>query len=93
MDSHVLDILSAVVETSHACFPMSGGKHSAPDPKKTCPVSQVIPGWKEEVEPLRQESMFWHSVGDLLADPEIRLHEVTKKTRYKYHHSVRLVNN
>ena len=38
-DGHVLDILSAVVEASHACIPLSGGRHSAPDPKKTCPVS------------------------------------------------------
>ena len=90
-DSHVLDILSAVVEASHASIPLSGGKYSVPDPKKTCPVSQAIPGWKEEVEPLRQESLFWHSVWRSAGRPRNGLHEVMKKTRYRYHHGVRLV--
>ena len=51
-DSHVRDILTALVEASHSSIPKSGGKHFVPDPKKTCPVAEAVPGWKEEVEPL-----------------------------------------
>ena len=78
----MLDILSVVVEASHASIPLSGGKYSVPDPKKTCPVIQAIPGWKEEVEPLRQESLFWHSGWRSAGRSRNALHEVMKRTRY-----------
>ena len=90
-DSHVLDILTAVIETSHSCIPLSGGKHFTPDPQKSCPVSKAIPGWKEEVEPFRQESLFWHSVWQSAGRPTNGLHDAMKQTRYRYHHAVRQV--
>ena len=73
-DSHVLDILTALIETRNSCIPLSGGKHFPPDPKKTCPVAEAVPGWKEEVEPLRQESVFWHSVWRSAGRPFNGLH-------------------
>ena len=80
-DGLVLDILSAVIETSHSCIPLSGGESSSPDPKKSCTVSQAIPGWKDDVEPMRQESLFWHSAWRSAGQPRNGLHEVMKKTR------------
>ena len=40
-DSHVLDILIAVIECSHTCIPISGGRKCKADPKKSCHVTQV----------------------------------------------------
>ena len=90
-DSHVLDILTALVETSYSCIPLSRGKTRPGDPKKSCPVSRAVPGWKEEVEPLRQESLFWHSVWISAGRPFNGLHETMKQSRYRYHHSIRQV--
>ena len=89
-DSHVLDILTAIIETSHDCIPMSGGRPCS-DPRKSCKVSQAVPGWREEVEPLRQESLFWHAVWRSAGRPRNGLHEAMKRTRYRYHHAVREV--
>ena len=76
--------------TSVFSIPLTGGgKSSSPDPKKSCTVSQAIPGWKDEVEPMRQESLFWHSVWRSAGQPRNGLQEVMKKTRYRYHHAVR----
>ena len=90
-DSHVLDILTALIETSHSSIPLSGGKHFVSDPKNSCLITEAVPGWKEEVEPIRQESLFWHSVWQSAGRPVNGLHEVMKKTRYRYHHAVRQV--
>ena len=60
-DSLVLDIMSSVIETSHKTIPMSqGGKGRKSDPKKKCPVENVIPGWSEVVAPYKKDAAFWH---------------------------------
>ena len=50
-----------------------------------------MPGWKEEVEQFRSESVFWHSVWRSAGRPNNGLHEVMKKTRYRYHNAVRKI--
>ena len=61
-DSFILDILIAMIETSHETIPMGGGKPKKWDPDKNCEVETAIPGWKEQLEPLRQDSLFWHAM-------------------------------
>ena len=61
-DSHVLDILISVIESSHKCIPLSGGGKLSNDPTKSCPVTEAVPGWKDEVESKKQDSLFWHAV-------------------------------
>ena len=98
-DSYLLDLLSAAIETSHVTIPMSGGKSSGPsNPNKDCPVTHNLPGWKEEVEPFRQDSKFWHSVWVSAGSPnQGALHQVMARTKNKFHYAVRrckkLANN
>jgi hypothetical protein len=35
-----------------------GGRSSEPD----CPVDMTIPGWRDIVEPYKQDAVFWHGV-------------------------------
>ena len=58
-DSNMLDILLAIVETSHTTLPLSGGTKVGGKTKTGC---NTITGWPEEVGPFRQESMYWHRV-------------------------------
>ena len=83
--SYVLDLLSAIIETSHKNIPMAGGKQRKPDPDKNCPVSHNIPGWRESVQPLRESSLFWHSLWVSAARPNTGvLRDIMAKTRSQY---------
>ena len=53
-DSHMMEILVAIIETSHCTIPMT-----KPGPKQKV---KDIPGWKQYVEPFRSDAMFWHSI-------------------------------
>ena len=67
-DSFVLDLMSTVIETSHATIPMSGPKHE--DLSRSCPVWKSIPGWPEFVHPYREDAIFWHSVWQSAGRPD-----------------------
>ena len=54
-DGHMLDIMGALIECSHEFIPMGGGKGDKEQ-------RQVIPGWKEMVEPHREKAVLWHSI-------------------------------
>ena len=83
-DNHVLDILTAVVETTHSILPTYGG----------CRVGDrrpglSIPGWKGEVKPYRDSSLYW---GDLWKANGRQttgwIHENYKAARRQYHYAV-----
>ena len=60
------------------------------DPDKNCVVEKSIPGWRDKVEPLRQDSLFWHFLWQQNNCPNSgRLFEVMKHVRNKYHYAVR----
>ena len=61
-DSFLLDVLIAMIETSYETIPMGGGKRKKWDPGKNCYIETALPGWREQVEPLCQDSMFWNSI-------------------------------
>ena len=84
-DSHVLDILTAIIESSHEAIPLSGRPPSN-NPDKKCPVTKAVPGWKEMVKPQRETSLFWHAVwvSDLRPNTGV-LFDIMKKTRNQYH--------
>ena len=93
-DSYVLDILTSVIESSHSCIPLTGGSRGSfsPDPSRSCPVKEGVPGWKDEVEPQRQESLFWHAVWRSAGSPkEGPLHHSMKTSRNLYHYLIRKV--
>ena len=89
-DSFLLDILITMIETSHETIPLGGGKKKEYDPDKNCVVEKSIPGWRDQVEPLRQDSLFWHFLWQQNNCPNSgRLFEVMKHVRNKYHYAVR----
>ena len=50
-DSHVLDIQTSVIESTHSCIPLSGGGNcGAADALKSCHVTAAVPGWRDEVK-------------------------------------------
>jgi hypothetical protein len=84
-DGFVLDMMGCVIESSHATIPMTGGKQG-------CSEERCIPGWKEEVEPLRQSALLWHSVWVSLGRPPVgQARMLMVRTRAKYHYGVRSV--
>ena len=92
-DSHVLDILIALIEASHNCIPLSGGgKVRAADPLKACHVTAAVPGWRDHVKPFRTDSLFWHGIWTSAERPnQGALFEIMKKTRNAYHYAVRRI--
>ena len=92
-DIFVLDIMSSVIEVTHQTIPMSGGgKSKSWDPNKSCPIEENIPGWNDEVEPYKQDAVFWHSVWQSAGRPTRgRLKDIMASTRNKYHHAIRRV--
>ena len=84
-DEHVLDMLCHIVESSHTMLPLAGGRSSTPTSS-----SGNIPGWTENVEPYRQEALFWHSVWVSARRPAIgELHTMMTRSRNQYHYAVR----
>ena len=86
-DDYILDLMGAVIESSHANIPMVGGHQGTNKPDSHC-----VPGWKEEVAPLREASQFWHSVWLSAGRPNTgQMFEIMKRTRNKFHHALRKV--
>ena len=85
--------MSSVIETSHQTIPMSkGGRVSKADPKKQCPVENVIPGWSECVAPLKSDAAFWHFLWREAGRPDRgEVRNIMVKTRNQYHYAVRKV--
>ena len=71
----VMETLCAVIESSHATIPMVGGR-----PGAVRPDSGNMPGWREEVEPVRKDSMFWHAVWQSAGRPVHRQQQLRHHT-------------
>ena len=83
-DRHVIDILCTLVETSYSCIPLT----AKPRPDKV--NGQCLPGWNSTVAPLKDDSLFWHSVWKDAGSPQSgALHQVMCHARRKYHTAVR----
>ena len=69
-------VLDAIEETAG---------RTMPKPKEN-PRKPKIPEWKEDVEPLKENAHFWHSVWLSAGKPiNCHLHTIMKKTRNQYH--------
>ena len=89
-DNYMLNILSAMIETSYLTIPLSCGGKQNTNPDRNCPVSKAIPGWRDQVKPLRDDSIFWHGVWQSAGRPNKgALHSVMARTRNLYHYAVR----
>ena len=88
-DTFMLDILCAIIETTHCTIPQTSGRAKPNDAKKKF-GSGSLPGWKEEIEPLRKDALFWHDVWRKAERPSSGvLHGLMVKTRNGYHSGVR----
>ena len=77
INSLCADIIDICLESGDVCFP------------KTFPKSGRIPKWREDVKPLRDDSLFWHSVWrDAGRPPTGVLAMIMRRTRAKYHKAV-----
>ena len=86
----MMDILSEIIETAYDTIPLSGRGGRKWSPEKNFPIGKVVPRWKEEVEPFRQDSMFWHSVWISADTPKMgELHSLMCRTRNRYHYAIR----
>ena len=84
-DSHVLDVLCKIVETSFECILIS---ECVSKNKKR--VAKLY-GWKENVLPYKNDSLFWHSIWLSMGRPKSGgVFDVMKHTRNKFHYAVRL---
>ena len=82
----MLDILLSIVETSHTSLPLCGGRRVG----RSASGCKALPGWTEEVEPFRKESMYWHRVWLAEGRPSHGwLHDTMVKKRLHYHYAVR----
>ena len=83
-DSYVLDVMCAIMESSHQSIPLSSSGSSSK--KKT----DQLPGWEENVAPAKSNALFWHSVWMSAGRPATgELHRLMAWTRNKYHYAVR----
>ena len=82
IDDYVLNLLEAIEDATARNIP-----HTSPG-KKT----NIIPGWKAEVQPFKDEAYFWYQLWCSAAKPEnCELHTMMKKTRNIYHQIIRKV--
>ena len=89
-DKYLLDIMSSVIECSHVCIPLTKKQNlTSSDPSKSCPVHRALPGWKEDIKPLREDSLFWHAVWLSSGRPRGALQSVMAWSRNKYHYADR----
>ena len=83
-DIHVVDVMCAVLESSHQCIPLTA--KSRQDGKK----KNDLPGWKENVAPAKEDALFWHSVWKSAGRPNCgELYHLMCWTRNKFHYAVR----
>ena len=88
-DSFVIDLMSCVFESSHQCIPMTGGSRPG---RQDCPIEKSIPGWKEMVDPYREDAVFWHSVWQSAGRPRDGvLKQIMSGNQNQYHYAIRRV--
>ena len=78
-DSHVIDVLTSMVEASHRAIPLTKARS-----RKA--AASNIPGWNLHVEPFRQDALFWHSIWLGADKPNSgQLYQLMCWSRNKYH--------
>ena len=80
----MLDILSAVIESTHVTLPTYGGCWVG---KKRPGVS--VPGWTREVKPYKDDSMYWGDLWKQSGRPNTGwVHDMYVQARKQYHLAV-----
>ena len=80
INNYTNDIINACLSAAEVSIPMTSNRNS----------SGVIPGWKDEVEPLREKSMFWHSLWIDCGRPHSgAVADIMRRSRASYHYAIR----
>ena len=54
------------------------------------PVTNPVPGWKDQVKPEREQSLFWHWMWLEAGRPNSGyINDIMKRIRHQYHYAVR----
>ena len=81
IDNYMLNILCAM---EHAAT------ESLPKPKVSENTRKPIPRWNEDIEPSKQDALFWHAIWVSAGKPlNNELHKIMKRTRNIYHLNIR----
>ena len=82
-DAHTIEVLSRVIEASFECIPVAENNGNKKKPR-------LLPGWRENVEPVKRESLFWHGVWLSYGRPTTgSLYTMMRWTRANYRYAVR----
>ena len=80
VDKVMCDVLSTLEQS--AVKNMTGKRKTNHTPR--------VPNWNEEIEPLKENAHFWHSVWISAGKPmNCQLHEIMKRTRNRFHLLIR----
>ena len=84
-DAYVLDVMGLAIQAAHSSIPLT----PAPQGKGRSGRDR-LPGWKENVEPLKTDSKFWYAVWLSAGRPTTgALHAVMVNSKVKYRRAVR----
>ena len=84
-DDHMLDILCAMEGAATENLTSSNRGN-----EKENTTRKAIPRWNEDIEPCRQDALFWHAVWLSAGRPiNSELHKVMERTRNMYHLHIR----
>ena len=85
MDNICSQIVSACIASADLTIPNSGTQ-------TTSSRTKCVPGWKEHVQPLQHDAIFWHSIWISCGSPSFgAVAEVRRRTRALYHRAIHLV--
>ena len=82
-DNYLVEILELIKDTAAQCLP---GNRKA----KGKPGRSTIMDWREQVQPFKENAMFWHAIWISAGRPiNTAVHHVMKRTRNIYHYQIR----
>jgi len=86
---HVHELNQYFADITQAC--LSAGFVSIPRTRSRKETGR-LPGWSEEVEPVRQKSMFWHGIWVDCGRPRTgQVADCMRRTRAAYHYAIRCI--
>jgi len=84
-ESHRTDIDNLCSDMIQCC--LRAGRTHVPSNRLK---ARVVPGWKDEVKPVKERSLFWHWLWLEAGKPNRgHIYDIMKRTRHQYHYAVR----
>ena len=91
LDQYILDIIEAIETTTKNNIPYQNVKNQ---PQYKASKRKHIPGWKEQVQPLKDDANFWYLEWRRIGKPRMgHLYDYMRFTRNKFRYAKRKVLN